>query len=56
MHVCVSGARNWRVRTHNCAKFIMHEKVVLQNLLMVNMVRKRANYEEIKGKDGKYCV
>ena len=56
MHVCVSGARNWRVRTHNCAKFIMHEKVVLQNLLMVNMVQKSANHEEIKGKDGKYCV
>ena len=27
MHVCGSGARNWRVRTHNCAYFIMHEKV-----------------------------
>ena len=51
MHVCGSGAR-----THKCANFIMHEKVDLQNLLMVNMVQKSANYEEIKGKDGKYCV
>ena len=56
MLVCGSGARNWRVRTHKCANFIMHEKVDLQNLLMVNMVQKSANYEEIKGKDGKYCV
>ena len=51
MHVCGSGAR-----THKCANFIMHEKVDLQNLLMVNMVQKSATYEEIKGKDGKYCV
>ena len=51
MHVCGSGAR-----THKCVNFIMHEKVDLQNLLMVNMVQKSANYEEIKGKDGKYCV
>ena len=51
MHVCGSGAQ-----THKCANFIMHEKVDLQNLLMVNMVQKSANYEEIKGKDGKYCV
>ena len=50
MHVCGSGARNWRVRTHKCANFIMHEKVDLQNLLMVNMVQKSANYEEIKAK------
>ena len=34
MHVCGSGAR-----THQCADFIMHEKVDLQNLLMVNMVQ-----------------
>ena len=34
----------------------MHEKVDLQILLMVNMVQKSANYVEIKGKDGKYCV
>ena len=51
MHVCGSGAR-----THQCAYFIMHEKVDLQILLMVNMVQKSANYVEIKGKDGKYCV
>ena len=34
MHVCGSGAR-----TRQCAYFIMHEKVDLQNLLMVNMVQ-----------------
>ena len=55
MHVCGSGARNWRIRSHKCAYFIMHEKVDLQNLLLVNMVQKSANYEAIKGKDGKYC-
>ena len=56
MHVCGSGARNWRIRTHKCAYFIMHEKLDLQNLLMVSMTQKSANHEEIKGKDGKYHV
>ena len=34
----------------------MHEKLDLQNLLIVTTMQKRANREEIKGKDGKYHV
>ena len=45
MHVCGSGAR-----THKCANFITHEKVDLQNLLMVNMVQKMQTTRKSKAK------